>query len=530
MTNESSTLTSPANGQQAPKLEDSNRCLDNDEILSFVQGFLSGRQMDRVHAHVDQCGLCQRLVADAAHALDADLPVSACRGSFNTVLQPDAIVGGRYRIVRLVGRGGMGEVYEAFDIDLQERLALKTVTSTACDNSQAVRALKAEVQLARRVTHPNVCRIYDFRTHRIESSNAVVNFIVMEFVEGECLGRKLRERGAMPIGEVQAIVRLLLLGLRAAHHAGILHRDLKSDNIMLRREECGKVAPVILDFGLAKILNETESVLSTITQGHGVVGTIGYMSPEQLEGRPLSKASDIYSLGMVWYEMLTGQLAFTGETPIAAAMARLREEPSPPSSRVQGVPQWLDEIVLRCLSRSQRERFGSPDEVLEALARQSLRVRKLTKKQDKRRAMLLVSAPAVLGGALLGGWLRARSSMHVEVRAATPVLAERNPLASQNVAGSGASPSADEIGPAATNPPVTGAQDGNGTSTRPTQQTNDRSSSRGPARKKVMVGLDTGTEVADSTRSLPVRESPPNRQPESLRPADPNDPNDLIPP
>jgi serine/threonine protein kinase len=342
-------------------------CLNNDEILAFAQGYLPDHQLDRVHAHVDACSACQRLVAEAAHALDAEPISESARPSWNTVFQANSVVGKRYLVLRLVARGGMGEVYEAFDTELQEHVAIKTVTSTACDSIQAVRYLKAEVQLARRVSHCNVCRIYDFGTHEMAPSGGEVHFLVMEFVEGQCLGKKLREGGALPIELCQSIAHQLLLGLRAAHEAGILHRDFKSDNVMLRTDGNGKMTPVILDFGLAKALNESGLIATTRHQGQSMIGTIGYMAPEQVEGEPLSTSSDLYAFGVVWFEMLTGRLPFEGDTPVAAAMARLRRPPVPPSRLNSAVPKWLDDIVLRCLSRHRVNRFSTAQQVLEAL-------------------------------------------------------------------------------------------------------------------------------------------------------------------
>lgn len=342
-------------------------CLTEDEILAFVQGDLSSRKLERMHDHVDRCDVCQRLLAEAAHALDVATPSESVRPSWNTVFQQNSLVGKRYRILRLIARGGMGEVYEAFDSALHERVALKTVTSTNCDSARAVRRLKAEVQLARRITHPNVCRIYDLGAHLIESSGAEMNFLVMEFVDGECLGKKLRDSGALSVELANSIAKQLLLGLRAAHHAGILHRDFKSENVMLRSEGGGGLTPVILDFGLARTLNETGNFATTQNQNQAMIGTIGYMAPEQIEGEPLSTASDIYAFGVVWFEMLTGRLPFEGSSPAASAIARLHRPAEAPSSVNPRVPKWLDDIVLKCLSRERAARFGSAEQVLRAL-------------------------------------------------------------------------------------------------------------------------------------------------------------------
>ena len=191
------TLTSPWDSQtQSVGI---GPCLSEDDILAFVLGDLKDNKLERVHAHMDECAVCQCLVAEAAHAVDSEPLADSDRPSWNTVFQRNSMVSKRYRVLRLIARGGMGEVYEAYDTALQERVALKTVTSTACDSVQALRLLKAEVQLARRISHPNVCRIYDLGSHFMQSG-AEIQFLVMELVEGECLGKKLRETGGVAFG------------------------------------------------------------------------------------------------------------------------------------------------------------------------------------------------------------------------------------------------------------------------------------------------------------------------------------------
>jgi serine/threonine protein kinase len=343
-------------------------CLSDDDILAFAQGELSAHERDSIHTHMDQCRDCQRLLAETTRALDMAPIADTGRICWNTVFQPNSFIGERYRIVRLVARGGMGEVYEAIDETLHVRVALKTVTSIACDSVRAVRHLKGEVQLARRITHPNVCRIFDLGAHRIKPSGDEISFLVMEFVEGECLGKKLRAGGALPLALAQSIARQLLLGLRAAHCAGILHRDFKSENVMIRTDDAGHVNAVILDFGLAKALNENGSATITQGQGNAIIGTVGYIAPEQLEGKPLSRASDIYAFGVVFYEMLTGRLPFESGSPAASAIARLHRNAEPPSNFSSTVPKWLDQIVLRCLNRQRSSRYADAQQVLDALS------------------------------------------------------------------------------------------------------------------------------------------------------------------
>ena len=347
----------------------STACLTEEEIVAFAAGRLEASRISAAHLHLDVCEMCQLLLSEAAHSLATatTVPLFEREGAaWNTTFQAGAVVGQRYLIRQFIARGGMGEVYEAFDRDLQERVALKTVTSTACDSPSAVRRLKGEVQLARRVSHPNVCRIYDFGTHVMAGTGAQISFLTMEFVEGETLGARLRMGGALPIPEARRLGRQLLLGLGAAHDAGVLHRDFKSDNVMLKGVN-GRPCALISDFGLARAFDDDPRRAASVSHA-GLVGTFSYLAPEQLEGKPHSTASDIYSLGMVWFEMLTGALPFEqSPSPALAALERMKKQAPPPSSRNPAVPSDLDAIVAGCLSRSPKHRYRTTTEVLDAL-------------------------------------------------------------------------------------------------------------------------------------------------------------------
>ena len=370
-------------------------CLSDDEVLAFASGALNSSRHAEAHFHLDQCELCQRLLSEAAHALATARTVPFVEDdelSWHTTFQSGTLVGHRYLIRHFIARGGMGEVYEAFDRELQERVALKTVTSTACDSPSAVRRLKAEVQLARRVSHPNVCRIYDFGTHVMPDTGAQISFLTMEFVDGETLGQRLRLAGALSVEEARSLGRQLLRGLCAAHEAGVLHRDFKSDNVMLRDDTGGACAPLILDFGLARALDEGS--LKSSSSNRSLLGTFGYIAPEQLQGRPHSMASDIYSFGIVWYEMLTGELPFESESsPIESALARLQGPAAAPSSKNPLIPADLDAVVLGCLRRSPKDRFRTASEVLEAL--DALETR--TRSSFQKRKLIPLTLAAVLG-------------------------------------------------------------------------------------------------------------------------------------
>jgi serine/threonine protein kinase len=323
--------------------------------------------LGEVHEHLDACTACQHVLADAAHALATAVTAEGAAREeveWNTTFQRGALVGGRYEIREFIARGGMGEVYEAFDRELRERVALKTVSSTACDNARAVKRLKGEVQLARRVSHANVCRIYDFGSHALATTGAQLYFLTMEFVEGETLGQRVRLAGALPEIEARKVARELLAGLGAAHEAGVLHRDFKSDNVMLKVGADGQSSAVVLDFGLARALDSQDGASGSHSQ---VVGTFGYIAPEQLDGRPHTTASDVYAFGVVWFEMLTGELPFAASRPPSASVSRTRERPSPPSRLNPSVPWEIDALVLRCLERAPSDRYQTVGEILSRL-------------------------------------------------------------------------------------------------------------------------------------------------------------------
>lgn len=402
----------------------SSECPSDDDLLAFALGKLSPVLIPDVEAHLDGCVTCQRVLFEAAHALAAAVtsPLPEARGEdWNTTFQRGMLVDGRYVIQRFITRGGMGEVYEAFDRDLAQRVALKTVTSTAGDNTRAVRRLKAEVQLARRVSHPNVCRIYDFGTHSLPGRGGEVHFLTMEFVDGETLGQRVRLAGALPLSEAQKVTRDLLLGLRAAHAADVLHRDFKSDNVILKAGSDGSSHAVVLDFGLARAHGQ-EDVQSA--SHSNLVGTFGYIAPEQLEGKPHTEASDLYAFGVVWFELLTGQLPFeTGSSSSPRVVKGVHSAPPAPSLMNPELPRELDALVLRCLERTPSKRFQSVDELLAALDAMNA---------PRRRPRPLWLAAALLGALALAGGAWALTSFakpEATVRPIAPAQPAAKPIA-----------------------------------------------------------------------------------------------------
>jgi serine/threonine protein kinase len=383
-------------------MSDPGECLSEDSILAFVQGRLGGAELVAAHGHLDLCTDCQRLIAEAAHAISSNSGEGRRSDSGSSNLGVGTMLNERYRIQRFVARGGMGEVYEAYDRVLRERIALKTVTATVSDSPRAVRRLMAEVQLARRVSHPNVCRIYDLGAHTGEGG-ASLHFLSMEFVAGMSLGEKLERDGPVPVNEAVLIAQQLLSGLHAAHEAGILHRDLKPDNIMLRPSRADAPRVVVMDFGLARAI-EVDPARLTTGADQPLIGTLSYMAPEQVEGGKLTAGTDIFAFGIVLFEMLTGCLPFVGSSPAATALKRLKEAPPAPSEYAPSLPRYHDKVVLRCLARDPLERYLSAADVSADLTSQVARPGPLSTAQRNRRWVVAASAGALVAGsaALLG--------------------------------------------------------------------------------------------------------------------------------
>ncbi|MEP6655442.1 MAG: protein kinase, partial [Myxococcales bacterium] len=273
----------------------------------------------------------------------------------------------RYRILRFIARGGMGEVYEAEDQILGTRVAVKTVAATISDDPTATRRLKQEVNLARRITHPNVCRIFDLGVHQPgpERPGPGVLFITMELVAGASLAQRVRDDGRLTTAEALPIIQAMVDAVGAAHRAGVVHRDLKTDNVLLAPGEGGGTRVVVMDFGLARRVSLSAD--SSIG-GRSIEGTLAYMAPEQLVGKGVGPAADIYALGVVIFEVLTGQLPFQTEDVMAGALKRLTEPAPTMRSRVPDLdPRW-DEVVARCLEREVDDRPTSIDWVGRALS------------------------------------------------------------------------------------------------------------------------------------------------------------------
>jgi eukaryotic-like serine/threonine-protein kinase len=253
------------------------------------------------------------------------------------------LISDSFRIVRLIGSGGMGEVYEAEDLRLGGRVAIKTLRSRFLALPGFTARFRREIQLARRVTHRNVCRIYDLGRDRVKGEDVV--FLTMELLPGETLAEYIK-RGPLPADEVKGLAQQIGSGLAALHAADIVHRDVKPSNILI--EGAGPTRRlVITDFGLAHPMSFDDAG-ENLSQSGEFLGTPAYAAPEQLTGKKIGPSADIYSLGLVMYEMLTGRKPFEGGNAFDIAAQKLTGKAPPPSKYARISPAW-DTVVLRCL-------------------------------------------------------------------------------------------------------------------------------------------------------------------------------------
>ena len=257
----------------------------------------------------------------------------------------------RYEIAALVGSGGMGKVYRARDRETNEIVAIKVLLPDIAGDPAMAERFKNELRLSRRITHKNVCRIYDF--NRIGD----VAFITMEYVDGESLRAYLRRLAPLSVDVARGLMQQIIDGLREAHAQGVVHRDLKPENIMLARG-----AVKIMDFGIARSLHAQATTTSAF------LGTPAYIAPEQAQGKPVDQRADIYALGLIFYECLTGRAAFSGDTPIEVALKQVNERPLAPRRIVAAVPAHIEAIIFRCLEKDPDKRFASVERLGQALA------------------------------------------------------------------------------------------------------------------------------------------------------------------
>jgi serine/threonine-protein kinase len=266
----------------------------------------------------------------------------------------NTVFDGRYRVLRKLGSGGMANVYLAEDGELGRQVAIKILNDRHAADDQFVERFRREAKNAAGLSHPNIVQIYD----RGEAEGTY--YIAMEYLEGQTLKELAAERGPLAVRDAIAYARQILAALRFAHRKGIVHRDIKPHNALI--DDDGRLK--VTDFGIARA-----GPASQMTEAGSIIGTAQYLSPEQARGGAIDQRSDLYSIGVVLYELLTGTVPFTGDTPVEIAMKHLSSVPEPPSARRAEIPRPLDQVVLRALAKDPDERYASAEEMDAELAR-----------------------------------------------------------------------------------------------------------------------------------------------------------------
>jgi eukaryotic-like serine/threonine-protein kinase len=375
------------------------RCPSDDEVLALVCGAVDEPFRVRLLRHTEECAACALVVAEAGLVLgEAEhLPASRTAQRPSAVFEPGQLVASRYRVERRLGQGGMGEVYAAYDLELGETVALKTIAGALAAEPSAVGRLKLELRLARSVAHPHVGRVFELGRHA-RADGACQWFFTLQLIAGESLRRYLARRGAPPLAEAMIWAEQLAGGLAAIHAQSVVHRDIKPENVMLSPAEAPSAA-LWVDFGLARVdLSDTRSP--------GLLqGTPGYATPELTRGAVASRASDIYAFGVLLHELLYGA------RPLSAPVAFERP----------GLPPALCALVKQCLATAPQERPASAEELAQRLG--AIRRAGPEAPERGRRwapwAWLLVVLAAAGSVILLRGRAEAPASVEAPAEAAT---------------------------------------------------------------------------------------------------------------
>jgi serine/threonine protein kinase len=273
------------------------------------------------------------------------------------------LLDGRYSIVKKVGEGGMSHVYLAHELTTKRRVAVKVLSPALSKDRNAMARLRREAELGLKLAHPNVCHI----VHVGETAEGLV-YVVMPFVEGEILADRNHKLGVLPLAMTVQFVGEIASGLHVAHELKIIHRDLKPENVMISARPDGTEFAVVMDFGLAKE-RRAGGELEKLTATGIILGTPEFMSPEQLRGHPLDGRTDIYSLALMAYEMLTGKLPFDGRSQQQTMIARLRTEPIPLRQRKPGLdfPEAVERVLSKAMARDAAARYATMPEFAAAL-------------------------------------------------------------------------------------------------------------------------------------------------------------------
>lgn len=350
-----------------------------------------------------ECAGDENMRAELIHWLEEDAhpdglldrPVWADRTESipdGALLSGGDLISDRYRIVRFIARGGMGEVYEAEDLELKGRVALKTLLPAIASDPRMIARFKQEIQLSRQIAHPNVCKVFDVNRHPPGNAPAQLMLLSMEYLAGETLSQRLERTGRMRVDEALLIVRQMAAALDAAHAAGVIHRDFKASNVMLAPSG-GGVRAVVTDFGLARKAESNGD--STVSLSGKVTGTLDYMAPELLAGKPATIASDVYAFGMTIYRMLTGTRPFASDEPLAAAVRRGREPVPPPRDLASDLDECWNAAVMRCLEVDPARRFASAGDVVKAIDGEFVQAEP-QRSPGRRRRLLAIAALTIV--------------------------------------------------------------------------------------------------------------------------------------
>ncbi|HSE66777.1 MAG TPA: protein kinase [Gemmatimonadales bacterium] len=344
-------LVDATRGVAEGRYEGSLDIKSHDEIGELAEAFQ--RMLDELREK-------QRLVeflggAGGGRTLSAS-PTSAVHTP--SKLMPGSVLANRYEIREQLGAGGMGVVYRAFDKELQEQVAIKTLQPGLLGDAHVLERFKQEIRLARKISHPNVVR-----THDLGESDGTY-FITMEYVEGTSLDELLDQRGALPLGVILTIGRQLCRALEVAHAVGVVHRDIKPPNLVLDAQGFLKV----MDFGIARLV-ERRQPGNQLTATGGIIGTPEYMAPEQLMGEPVDGRADLYAAGTVLFECATGKRVFNATSFGSILLKQVQETPPDPRTMVPGLPPAFAELILKALAKKPADRWQTAEEFHQALDR-----------------------------------------------------------------------------------------------------------------------------------------------------------------
>jgi serine/threonine protein kinase len=303
-----------------------------------------------------------------------EIPVTKILETSTEELTAGSTFAGRYQIIEELGKGGMGKVYRVLDKELKEEVALKLITPEIASDKKTLERFSNELKLARKITHKNICRMYELM------EEGGTRYITMEYVAGEDLKSFIRRADQLTVGKAISIAKQVCEGLSEAHKLGVVHRDMKPQNIMIDKEGNAR----IMDFGIARSL-KTKGITGTGM----IIGTPEYMSPEQVEGKEVDQRADIYAVGVILYEMMTGRVPFEGETPLGIAMKHKRELPKNPRELNAQIPEDISRVIMRCMEKAKENRYQSAEETHAALEKIEKGIQTAEKKVPKRKPIIL---------------------------------------------------------------------------------------------------------------------------------------------